>query len=210
MSNIIRKETVIITVIAILIGFFLGNRVFAPKEEPLTASLTDATGGVIDTEETPQGAIDESSTTREESETEGLVKVIHVVDGDTIELESGERLRYIGIDAPEGAYPGQAPECYAGEALQKNRELVEGKMVRIEQDITEKDRFGRLLGYVYIGDTMINLELVKIGAAFTTPYPPDTKYKDLLGIVEDEAMKAGAGLWGSACNYSAENRPIPD
>ena len=73
------------------------------------------------------------------------VKVIKVIDGDTIVLETGETLRYIGIDSPEIS---GGKECFADKASEKNKELVLGKEVYLEKDISETDRYKRLLRYV--------------------------------------------------------------
>jgi len=101
-------------------------------------------------------------------------RVIEVIDGDTIVIEGGERVRYIGIDAPE---MGPPPEPFAVEAWQTNRELVEGKAVRLERDVSATDRYGRLLCYVYVDATFVNAELVRQGLARARAYHPDTKYQ---------------------------------
>ena len=119
-------------------------------------------------------------------------KVTQVIDGDTINIEGGYRVRYIGIDTPE-IHP--VLEAYGLEAWQVNRQLVEGKEVRLERDITETDKYGRLLRYVYVDDVFVNAELVKQGLAEAKDYPPDIKYQDYLEELEAEARKAGRGIW---------------
>src|SRR3989344_6996325 len=84
---------------------------------------------------------------------EQLIKVTRVIDGDTIEIEGGQKVRYIGIDTPETVDPRSLPQCFGKEAASKNRELVEGKKVRLEKDILDKDKYGRLLRYVYLPDS---------------------------------------------------------
>src|SRR3990167_5088556 len=79
-----------------------------------------------------------------------LVKVVRAVDGDTIKLETGQTVRYIGIDAPELHHPKKRLQCFGKEASDKNKELVEGKLVRLEKDVSETDRYWRLLRYVYL------------------------------------------------------------
>jgi micrococcal nuclease len=123
---------------------------------------------------------------------DGHARVVRVIDGDTIEIEDGARVRYIGIDTPE-VYP--YTEFYGEEALQKNRELVEGKAVRLEADVTDKDQYGRLLRYVYVDGLFVNAELVRLGYARAFPYPPDTSHQELLSRLEDGARDAGIGLW---------------
>ena len=118
--------------------------------------------------------------------------VTQVIDGDTIVIDTGHRVRYIGIDTPE-VHP--VAEAYGMEAWQANRNLVEGKEVRLERDATETDQFGRLLRYVYVDDTLVNAELVRLGLAEAKAYPPDIKHQELLEQLEKEARQAGRGMW---------------
>lgn len=123
-------------------------------------------------------------------------EVTYVYDGDTIEVRiSGQeyRVRYIGIDAPESTYEH---DPYGPEATAKNRELVAGKRVRLEKDVSEIDRYGRLLRYVYVGDVMVNAELVRLGYAQASSFPPDIRYQALFARLQQEARAAGRGLWG--------------
>lgn len=129
--------------------------------------------------------------------TKQSVKVTKVIDGDTIEIEGGYRLRYIGIDTPETVHPNQPVECFGKEASNKNRELVEGRIVRLERDITEFDRYGRLLRYVWVDNTLINEALVKEGYATSYTYPPDVKYQERFVQAEREARENKKGLWAS-------------
>ena len=126
--------------------------------------------------------------------------VAYVIDGDTIKLSSGEKVRYIGVDAPEIKHGKQAAKCFGEQAKAKNKDLVAGKTVRLEKDIRDKDKYGRLLRYVYVvatgtKDTFINLELVKDGYAYASSYPPDVEYQDLLSQAQTEARLVKKGLW---------------
>ncbi len=123
---------------------------------------------------------------------EGEVRVVRVIDGDTIEIEGGARVRYIGINTPE-VFP--QTEYYGLEAWAKNIELVEQKTVTLEKDVSETDVYGRLLRYVYVDGLFVNAELVRLGYARAVPYPPDTKYQELLAQLEEEATEARRGLW---------------
>ncbi|MFW6074588.1 MAG: thermonuclease family protein [Chloroflexota bacterium] len=132
-------------------------------------------------------------------------EVVRVVDGDTIIVRldgDEERLRYIGIDAPESSIPDQAPECFGPEAARANEELVGGETVLLEADVSNRDQFGRLLRYVYVDDGddrfMVNQELVESGYAEAVRYPPDTAYADDLERAEEIARANRAGIW-SAC-----------
>lgn len=126
-----------------------------------------------------------------------LQKVIvkRVIDGDTIELMDGRKLRYIGVDTPESVDPRRKVECFGKEASLFNKELVEGREVRLEKDISETDSFGRLLRYVYIGDIMVNKYLVEQGYAYASSYPPDVKHQNDFKHAQEMAEKENRGLW---------------
>ena len=121
-----------------------------------------------------------------------IARVTQVIDGDTIIIDTGHRVRYIGIDTPE-VHPEL--EAYGMEAWQVNRRLVEGKEVRLERDVSETDKYGRLLRYVYVDNIFVNAELVRQGLAEAKAYPPDTKYQGYLEQMEAEAREAGRGIW---------------
>jgi micrococcal nuclease len=127
-------------------------------------------------------------------------QVVRVVDGDTIivDIEGQEyRVRYIGIDTPETVHPTKPVEPFGKEASDMNKQLVEGKIVRLEKDISETDRYDRLLRYVYVDDMFVNAELVRRGYAQVTTYPPDVKYQDLFLEYQREAQTENRGLWGN-------------
>lgn len=130
------------------------------------------------------------------AENEGVL-VTRVIDGDTIEIEGGARVRYIGIDTPETVDPREPVQCFGVEASNRNKQLVEGKMVRLEKDISETDKYGRLLRYVYVGDNFVNLTLVQEGYAHSYTYPPDVKYQDQFVEAQRTAREQNKGLWGS-------------
>ncbi|HIC95461.1 TPA: hypothetical protein EYP12_02400, partial [Candidatus Bipolaricaulota bacterium] len=144
-------------------------------------------------------------------------KVVRVIDGDTIEVEiAGKRytVRYIGIDTPETKHPEKPVEWMGLEAAAKNEELVGGKVVELEKDVSETDKYGRLLRYVWVGDLMVNAELVRLGLAQVSTYPPDVKYADLFLDLQREAREAGLGLWGPTPTYTAipptkTHTPVP-
>jgi micrococcal nuclease len=124
-------------------------------------------------------------------------EVVRVSDGDTIRvrLDSGreERVRYIGVDTPELA----SHECFAERAAAFNARLVEGREVRLERDAEERDRYGRLLAYVYAGDTFVNAELVRRGYAQPLTVPPNVAHADDFRALAADARRAGSGLWAS-------------
>jgi micrococcal nuclease len=121
-----------------------------------------------------------------------FVVVTRVIDGDTVEIEGGQRVRYIGIDTPE---TGRRADCFSEEASEKNRELVEGKTVRLERDVSETDRYGRLLRYIFAGDEFVNDVLVREGYATAATFPPDVKYSLQFIEAEQEARENNRGLW---------------
>lgn len=129
-------------------------------------------------------------------------RVVRVIDGDTIVIDRGlgdERLRYIGMDTPETVKPGTAVEWMGIEASAANKALVEGRTVVLEKDVSETDRYDRLLRHVWLRDAtwrLVDLELVRGGYAWVSTYPPDVKYADLYLAGQVEAREHERGLWG--------------
>jgi micrococcal nuclease len=129
--------------------------------------------------------------------------VLRVTDGDTITVDIAGldfEVRYIGIDAPEKSGPFTQPEWLGPEAAQANELLVGGQTVFLERDVTEVDRFDRLLRYVWLrtgdGWLLVNRELVRQGLADAQAYRPDTRWQDELDEAEREARADQLGLWG--------------
>lgn len=173
-----------------------------PKQEATTPAQTEAT----------QAEEQKVQSTEEVVNNQEISKVAHVVDGDTIKLENGQVVRYIGIDTPETVDPRKPVQCFGKEASDKNRELVEGKEVRLEKNVSETDKYGRILRYVYIGDTFVNDYLVRNGYAHSYSYPPDVKYQDQFRKAEEEARSNKRGLWAdNACKTetTATTTPAP-
>ena len=117
-------------------------------------------------------------------------RVARVIDGDTVVLDNGEHVRYIGMDTPEKGRP------YCKEATSKNKRLVEGKKVRLEYDVGRTDQYGRTLAYIYAGNIFVNAELVKSGYAMVYTFPPNVKYYKTFVALQEEARKEKRGLWG--------------
>lgn len=138
-----------------------------------------------------------------------LYTVSRAVDGDTLELSNGERVRLIGVDTPESRdnpklnrdakRTGQDRSeiiKMGKEAAEVTRKLVEGKQVRLEYDVQKKDKYGRTLAYVYLEDgTFVNAEIVKAGYASPMTIPPDVKYAEVFQKLYREAREANRGLW---------------
>lgn len=132
----------------------------------------------------------------------GEATVVHVVDGDTAVLDIGgveESARLLGIDTPEVAHPGQEAECFGAEASARTARLLPvGTVVRLERDLEARDRYDRLLVYVYrAGDGLfVNETLVRQGFADTLFIEPNTAHESGLAAARAEAVAAGRGLWG--------------
>lgn len=118
-----------------------------------------------------------------------------IIDGDTVQLDTGEIVRYLGIDTPELFIKGGGAEFYAREAARYNKKLVFMKKIKLEFDAERKDHYGRLLAYVFVKNLFVNAELVKLGYAKVMIKPPNTKYSDLLLNHQKKAMNEERGLW---------------
>lgn len=125
-----------------------------------------------------------------------LETVRWVDDGDTIVLENSERVRYIGINAPEVTHKDQPAEPYGDAAKKFNIKLVYQKQIRLEYDKDKKDRHGRLLAYVYLKDGLfVNDSLIRQGYAHILYHKENNKHDDLFLKAQREAMKTGKGMW---------------
>lgn len=126
--------------------------------------------------------------------------LLRVIDGDTIRVRMPggreERIRYIGIDAPEVAHSGSAGEYLGDEATAHNTVLLKSGPLRLETDVEERDDFGRLLAYVWAGDVFVNERMVRDGYARARNYPPNLARQERLWDAHDEARQAGIGIWG--------------
>jgi micrococcal nuclease len=121
--------------------------------------------------------------------------VIHVVDGDTLKLSTGEEIRLIGVDTPETTHPHKPVEAFGQEATAFTKQMAEGKEVQLEFDVQRKDKYGRTLAYAYVRGQMLNAELVRQGYAQVATFPPNVKYQELFLKLQREAREAKRGLW---------------
>lgn len=117
------------------------------------------------------------------------VLVVSVIDGDTIQLQDGNYVRYLGIDTPETGEP------YYSEATVRNKELVEGKVVYLQKGKRDRDEYDRLLRYVYIEGVFVNAELVAQGYAMAYIFDPDERYSQVLVRLEQYAKMRKIGMW---------------
>jgi len=134
---------------------------------------------------------------------ERVGRVTRIVDGDTIVVAlagRSERVRYIGIDTPESVKPDTPVQCYAHRAAAENARLVGRERVRLVHDVEARDRFGRLLAYVYRArdGLFVNAALVRGGFARTLTIPPNVRFAARFRALAAEARRAGRGLW-SVC-----------
>ena len=118
-----------------------------------------------------------------------------VIDGDTIVVSSLGSVRLIGMDAPEMNYDLGSPQPFAVEAREFCKRLVERKTVSLEFDVEKRDKYGRALAYVFVGDTFVNAELVKAGLARAYNIPPDDRYRDEFKRLERDARTKRLGRW---------------
>lgn len=130
-------------------------------------------------------------------------RVVAVVDGDTVRVRVDgreETVRYIGIDTPETKRPGSPVECFGPAAGAANERLVDGREVRLEVGEEERDRYDRLLAYVYrsADGRFVNETLVQEGYARPLAIEPNVGHAEAFSALADEARESGRGLW-SAC-----------
>lgn len=157
---------------------------------PTRASLSD---GFSEEEQRGESSVFTQNTARE-------VVISRIIDGDTVELFGEERVRLIGIDAPESG------DCFAEESAAALTPSL-GKTLRAERDVSERDRYGRLLFYFYDGDVLVNQKLVEEGAVKALRYFPDTAHADDFAKAEQRAREAKKGLWGACGAIRAGSSP---
>jgi len=144
--------------------------------------------------ELPEGdeeeEIPQTEPTQPQEPTSTTIKVTSIIDGDTIEIQTGQRIRLICIDTPETGETGYS------EAKDYVEDLLLNKQVRLEKDISETDRYGRLLRYIYLQDnTFVNELIVKNGYGSAYPYDPDTELCPIIEQAEDYAREHNLGIW---------------
>jgi len=128
------------------------------------------------------------------------VRVTEVVDGDTIKVSTGQTVRFIGIDTPETKDPRRPVGCFGKEASAETKSLLEDKEVILKKDISDVDKYNRILRYVYLplpdGQTLfVNDYLIRAGFAKASTYPPNVKYTEQFIQAERQAREGNKGLW---------------
>jgi micrococcal nuclease len=142
------------------------------------------------------------------SPTGGLAKVVAVLDGDTIVISGGDKVRYAGLNTPETHHPDKLPEYCGEEAFEANRRLVAGKAVRLEFDGRRRDKYGRLLAYVYVENLLVNAELIRQGYAQVSTYKDNQRYHEEFERLQQNAIAARRGLWGGCVDIRLP--PVPE
>ena len=139
--------------------------------------------------------------------TRGLAKVVAVLDGDTIIIDGGEKVRYAGLNTPETHHPDKLPEYCGQEAFEANRRLVAGKTVRLEFDERRRDKYGRLLAYVYVDSLFVNAELIQQGYAQVSTYKDNQRHHDDFARLQKDAIAARRGMWGGCGDLRTPRTP---
>lgn len=141
---------------------------------------------------------------------------IRAIDGDTIVVAVAgqeQRVRYIGMDAPETVDPNDPVQWMGPQAAEANRTLVAGKTLHLERDVSETDSFGRLLRHVWVTDgvvwTLVGAELVRQGVAIAKSYPPDVRFDGLLAAAQVDAQRSSLGLWAPTPPTPPPATPTP-
>lgn len=129
------------------------------------------------------------------------VLVTKVVDGDTIEISTGQSVRFIGIDTPETVDPRRPVGCFGKESSNETKSLLSGKEIILQKDVSDKDKYDRLLRLVYLplanGEILfVNDYLVREGFAKAKVYLPDIKFETRFRDAEKQAKEHKKGLWG--------------
>lgn len=123
-------------------------------------------------------------------------KLFLLLAGERVEVAPEERVRLIGVNAPEIAHDSQPAEYFGREAAEFTGRRLRGREVTLTFDVQKRDRYGRLLAYVFDGERLFNAELVARGYAQVMTVPPNVSYADLFLALQREARAAGRGLWG--------------
>lgn len=206
-----RKKTTLYNIILFISSFILFG-VTVDSADYSTHPNKPSASATIQPTPTPTTTIKtEAQTTEDTPPVTGEKHLVtKVIDGDTIALDNGEVVRYIGIDSPETKHPSKPVECYGKEASDRNTQLIGGRKVLLEKDVSEVDKYDRLLRYIWLDGVLINEVLVKEGYANSSTYPPDVKYQERFNKAENEARNKGLGLWGEVCKVipTATKAPV--
>ena len=189
-----QKNSLLIAGVLIILPALLAALLFLPSKQSFFNTKAEPSSSAGTQEKEPEIFTTEDGQVLEEA------IVTKVIDGDTIEINGSQQVRYIGINTPEISFTNGKDDCYGEEARRANEELVGGKKVWLEKDVSETDKYGRLLRYVWSGELMINEYLVREGFANIATYPPDIKHQGRLLKAQKEAVLNKSGLWKVCSN----------
>jgi micrococcal nuclease len=170
-------------VLSLLLSFIFSK---LPEIDPINGiqNIPKILNLLLDEEENPVGLVN--------------AKVVRVVDGDTVVVRyegREERIRLIGVDTPETVHPNKPVEAYGEEAKEYTKKKLEEKDIQIEFDVQERDRYGRLLGYIWVDGLLFNDELLRMGYARVATFPPNVKYVETFKETEKNAREKQVGIW---------------
>lgn len=175
-------------------------------------SLFDPLGNLIDTVSW-KNSVSGQSLINPNSLQNGLVAdVDRVIDGDTLVIRYQDKLytvRLIGVDTPETVNPNKPVQYYGKEASDYLKSLLTGKQVSLEFDGNRLDKYGRLLAYVYLGDTMVNREILRLGYGYAYTWFPFSR-KDEFVALEASARQAKVGLWADSKAQAVVQKMMAD
>lgn len=176
---ILKHKFLSIAILLVLVSIACSGFGAAPEATPTPLPVSTAVPAPTGETPPPEGDLE-------------TVTVARVVDGDTIELTNGRRVRYLGMNTPERGQP------FYEEATEVNRRLVEGKSVQLERDVESFDQYGRILAYVWVDGVMANREIVSQGYANVYTVPPNVRYETELRAAEQAAREGERGLWAGS------------
>ncbi|MEX0916884.1 MAG: thermonuclease family protein, partial [Candidatus Spechtbacterales bacterium] len=176
--------------------------VVATREPPRPTGITIESTAVDEIREKPEEIVETPAVGEP-------VLVTRVIDGDTIELSDGRRVRYIGIDAPEtGSTEGEGA-CFADEATKRNTQLVLNKEIQMTEGPDDMDTYGRLLRFVWVGNTLVNQSLIETGHAYAYDFGHPHEYSELFAQRQQVARDNKLGIWGPLCQ-EVEEELLPE
>lgn len=188
---------ILVALLIFLYGYYFNNKNLKLKDNNASPAQVPSAEVLSESDKAPT---DVPVTGKSEA------KVIKVIDGDTIEIEGNIKVRLIGVDTPETVDPRRPVGCYGKEASDFVKSQLSEKTVELEKDVSETDKYGRLLRYVWLDGQLFNDTLVKEGYAQVSTYPPNVKYEELFLKSQARARSENKGLWGS-CTLS--KAPVP-
>lgn len=189
------KLLIILSLIIIVVGFSLIWFGLRPLQAETDSVQVTASPATIQNSPTATGFATLTGLSGDQ------VLVTRVIDGDTVEIEGGKKIRLLGVDTPETVDPKRPVGCYGKEASDEMKSLLTSKTVILQKDVSETDKYGRLLRFIFLpidnGNYLfVDDFLVREGYAKVLTIPPDKKYSDQFTQAQTEARNAKKGLWG--------------